>query len=406
MVQPDTSSPSAPPTGSRQLRYGSLSEALRGHDNALGLVRLVLASLVIVSHAFPIGGFGSDPSKAWTDGQETIGGFAVVGFFAVSGYLIAKSGRTNDIVQFVWRRALRIFPGFWFVLGVSAFAIGPVVWLAGGRSLSQYFTLAPGGPIAYLRANFELPINQYGIHDLFISTTPYGQLTGTSVVNGSLWTLAYEWYSYMLIAILLVLGVLRFARWIVPVLTAGLAVGALLDRYSAFSLDAAIPYLADDFRVSLTLAFLCGSSIAMYASRIPCDDRLGALAALVVVMTLAIGGWVGPGYLAFAYLLLWGSARLPRSTRWIGQKNDYSYGMYIFGWPVQQVTAYLGMYEWGYVPWVVVSLMLTAGCAWVSWHLVEKRAMALKDWGPGRGWRHYVQRARHRLGARRADKRD
>lgn len=401
MVQSDAPTRVGGPRGRRQWRHGSITEALRGHDNALGVIRLVLASLVIVSHAFPIGGFGDDPSKNWTAGQETIGGFAVVGFFAVSGYLIAKSGRTNDILQFIWRRALRIFPAYWFVLVVTAVVIGPAIWVADGRPFAQYFSVAGGGPAGYLIANADLQIGQYGIYDLLITTTPYGQLTGASVFNGSLWTLAYEWYCYMLIAVLLVLGVLRFARWVVPVLTVGLATAALLDRYTAFTLDSAVPYLADDFRVSLTLAFLCGSTIAMYAARIPCDDRLGILSGVVVVLTLAVGGWVGPGYLAFAYFLLWAAARLPQRTRWIGQKNDYSYGMYVFGWPVQQATAYAGMYEWGYLPWVAITIILTAGCAWISWHVVEKRAMALKDWGPGRGWRHYVATARHWVATRR-----
>lgn len=374
--------------------HGSLTAALGGHDNALGIIRLVLASLVIFSHAFPVGGWGDDPAKALTAGQETIGGFAVVGFFAVSGYLITKSGRSNDVLQFLWRRALRIFPAYWFVLVVSAFVIGPLVWLAEGRGLRGYLGFGGGGPVSYVVANADLTIRQYGIYDLFATTTPYGERTGASVINGSIWTLTYEWTCYLGIALLILLGVLRFARWVIPVIAVALLVAAAIDATTAAGVDSLVPVLADDFRVTLGLAFLCGSVLAVYSRGIPCDDRLGALAAVIVVASLAFGGWVIIGYPALAYLLLWAAARLPARVRWIGQRNDYSYGMYVFGWPVQQVTAYLGWNEWGYVPWVAVTLVITACFAWMSWHLVEKRALALKDLGPGRGIRELSQRVR------------
>ncbi|MDQ1598087.1 MAG: hypothetical protein QOI70_1511, partial [Microbacteriaceae bacterium] len=44
---------------------------------------------------------------------------------------------------------------------------------------------------------------------------------------------------------------------------------------------------------------------------------------------------------------------------------------------------------WGYVPWVAVCLIISAALAWLSWHGVEKRALALKDWGPGRGFQFW-----------------
>ncbi len=385
--------------------HGSISEALGGHANALGIIRLVLASLVIFSHAFPLGGWGDDPLPLWTRNQETIGGLAVVGFFTVSGYLITKSGRSNDVVQFLWRRALRIFPAYFFVLAVSAFVIGPAIWRAEGNGLRQYIGLGPGGPVAYVVGNADLTIRQYGIYDVFATTTPYGVRTGGSVMNGSIWTLTYEWACYLGIAVLLVLGVLRFARWVVPVLALGLLVLAILERATDLPVDAAVPLLADDYRVTLGLAFLCGAVLAVYSRTIPCDDRLGVLSLVIAIASLALGGWVVVGYPAFAYFLLWLAARLPESTRWVGQRNDYSYGMYVFGWPVQQVTAYLGWNEWGYVPWVIITLVLTGGCAWVSWHLVEKRALALKDIGPGRGVSALAHRARSAM-QRRPDQPD
>ena len=114
-----------------------LGDALRGHNNSLGFIRLVLASLVIVDHAFPLGGFGVEPVAGWTIGQTSLGGIAVAGFFAISGYLITKSGLAADILQFLWRRFLRIFPAYWAVLLVTALVIAPIVWWADGHNLAQ-----------------------------------------------------------------------------------------------------------------------------------------------------------------------------------------------------------------------------------------------------------------------------
>ena len=117
--------------------------------------------------------------------------------------------------------------------------------------------------------------------------------------------------------------------------------------------------------------------------------RKGILSGLVFLFSLRYGGFSTYGTIAAVYFVMYLAAALPKQVQWIGQKNDYSYGVYIYGFLVQQVTAYLGWYQWGYVPYVAIALVLTLGCAWISWHLVEKRAMALKNWGPGRGVAHW-----------------
>ena len=132
----------------------SVGSALRGHLNSLGIIRLVLASLVIVDHAFPLGGFGEDPFWRYTNGQTSLGGIAVGGFFVISGYLIVKSGASSDLMQFLWRRVIRIFPAFWGVLLFTAFVVGPIAWLVRGEPLSTYFTLGPGGPFSYITSNW------------------------------------------------------------------------------------------------------------------------------------------------------------------------------------------------------------------------------------------------------------
>lgn len=377
----------------------SLGDALRGHRNSLGLLRLVLASVVIFHHSFPLGGFGPDPLLALTHQQATLGSVAVAGFFAISGYLIAKSGMNADLLQFMWRRSLRIFPAFWGVLLFAALIVGPAIWLLDGHSLAQYFSFGGGSPFSYLRANWDLSIGSYGIRDIFVDTTPYGQETHASVLNGSIWTLIYEWTCYLLIAVAVAFGVLVRAKVLVPIFTAVLLALQIVESVDPELFASALPAI-DPVLVHLALTFMCGAVLAVYSKRVPFSDWLGALAGAVVLLTLAFGGFEVLGVAAAAYLVLYLGARLGGPLRAVGTKNDYSYGVYVYGFLVQQVLAYFGVYRWGYLPFSIIALVVTFGLAWLSWHAIEKRAMALKDWGPGRGWRHWYERARE-WGARR-----
>src|SRR5947209_465064 len=103
-------------------RPSSLSAALRG-GNSLNAIRLVLAALVLVSHSWPLLGL-PEPTPVF---GETLGSVAVAGFFAISGYLITGSRMKIGIVRFAWHRALRIYPGYWVVLVVTAFVLAPIV---------------------------------------------------------------------------------------------------------------------------------------------------------------------------------------------------------------------------------------------------------------------------------------
>lgn len=377
----------------------SVGDGLRGHDNAMGVIRLLLAGAVILSHAFPLGGWGEDPFLRLTDGQQNLGGVAVLGFFAISGYLIAKSGARVDVVGFLWHRVLRIFPAFIAVLLVGALIVGPLAWLAMGRSFADYLAPSSDGPLGYLIENWTLTIGQYGIRDVFVDT-PYGATAG-SVLNGSLWTLEHEWFCYLGIAVLVLVGVMSrplVAQIVVTALAGGVGLIQVGLVFFGVNAGAVVPFLhGSPVRSQLVFAFLVGSTLAVFARRAPLDGRVALAAGAVLVCTLLLG-WFGVfGIPALAYLCFYAAARLPAGLRWIGARNDYSYGVYVYGFLVEQILAAFGAYDWGYVPFVALSLVATAACAWLSWHAVERRALAWKDRGPGRGAAYWWAR---RPGAR------
>ncbi|ANF30958.1 hypothetical protein A0130_04040 [Leifsonia xyli] len=374
----------------------TISAGLRGHDNALGLIRLVLALAVLVSHTFPLGGFGHDPGTGITKGQANLGSLAVAGFFAISGYLITKSGMSADVVQFLWRRVLRIFPAFLLALLLAAFVLGPIIWSLDGHSLAAYFARGATSPWHYLLSNWNLHVGTWGILDIFQHSTPYGQATHSSVINGSMWTLGYEWDCYMMIAILLLAGVLTKARPVVVIVAGVIFAAQIVDLVSPGTMGSVFPPLGSVQFSYLSYPFIVGAVFAVYSRSIPLNARFGVAAGVVMVWTLLNGGYAVVGVPAGVYFILWLGSAIPGRLRTIGQKNDISYGVYLYAFPVQMTLAYFGLNKLGVVPMILGAAIIVLAISWLSWRFIESPAMSLKNWGPGRGVAYWVQKVRRR----------
>ena len=96
------------------------------------------------------------------------------------------------------------------------------------------------------------------------------------------------------------------------------------------------------------------------------------------------------------YFVLWVGSAIPGRLRSVGQKNDISYGVYLYAFPVQQTLAYAGLYKLGPIPMILGAAAIVLGLSWLSWRFVESPAMSLKSWGPGRGFAYWVRRFRPR----------
>ncbi|MCW2604692.1 MAG: acyltransferase [Pseudonocardiales bacterium] len=371
-------------------KEATFGNSLGGHANGFGALRLLFAAAVIFDHSFVLGGFSGNRLESLSNGQTSLGGLAVFGFFAISGYLITSSAKRGDVVQFLWRRGLRILPAFWVVLGVAAFIVGPLYWLRSGGGIGDYLARTPGGPVEYLTGNWRLRVEGYGIRNVF-SESPYGLKVQGSVLDGTLWTLIYEWRCYLLIAVLMAVGVIRRAPAVLPVI-AGYC--AYLEVGTWLGLDLPMSGLVAPFVDRWTLVFVyifaTAGALALYADRIPVDWRLASAAGALFVTTLCTGGLLAIGLPAAVYVVLWAAARAPAALHSVGGRNDYSYGVYLYGFIVQQGLASMGVHRYGYLPYLVVSAAGTAVCAWLSWHVVEKQAMKLKGHGPGRGVLHWL----------------
>ncbi|OZE34098.1 MULTISPECIES: acyltransferase [unclassified Rhodococcus (in: high G+C Gram-positive bacteria)] len=337
-----------------------LGEFFNIRANSLNSLRLLFATLVIVSHSWPVAGFGQDPQF----GDLKLGEFSVAAFFAISGYLITGSRLNNDLVSYFRARALRIYPGFWVCLVITAFVAAPIAGaVRGGWTFEEGFS--------YLYSNVTLLMRQWTIG---------GTLDGApwpDAWDGPLWTLIYEFGCYVLIAALFAVRAFR-NRWAVLTVFAALTVLSAAHKLGHF------PDNTKAVNALLATYFFAGATVFMFRDRIPASPVVfaGALAIGITATGFGWGAAVAPLPIAFA--CLWISAQFPRLlVEHIGDGSiDISYGVYVYGWVVQQLVVLAALHELGVWAMVTASIIGTVPLALASWFLVEKPALRFKKTRP------------------------
>ena len=340
------------------------------------LLRLVLAFAVLVSHTWPLGGFGAEPSSPLAPGYLTLGGFAVAGFFAMSGLLVGRSAARRPLGAFTRARALRIVPGYAVAVVFSALPVAMLAWWHEQGSMSGFLSASPNGSLGYIGRALLFPTEMaHDVRGVFATSTPYGLVTGESFVNGSLWTLPYELRCYLVIGLL----ALVIHRWGErrTVLTAWAITGALALAYYA---DAeltgfVIGPVADETLVMLLFVFLSGSLAGAFGDRI---RLLGWMPLVALAVALVVGRWslflsehVGNAALALVLPTV-ALAIAPIGARLRGV--DLSYGLYLYAWPVQQLLAMYAVTSSASV-FIALATAITAVLAALSWFGVERPLM-------------------------------
>jgi peptidoglycan/LPS O-acetylase OafA/YrhL len=336
----------------------SLDVRFNPRRNSLNALRLVLATLVIVSHSWPVGGYGADPGM----GDQDLGDWAVAGFFAISGYLITMSRmHSKTLVDYFWRRFLRIYPAFLTCIVIVAFVFAPLsVFIGKGGSYS------PLDGLSYVAKNLGLFVFQIEVPGTLQETAYPGTW------NGPLWTLFYEFVCYIGIGVLV--SVVPRAH-----LTRAIGAGLILCTLVACAYHIGGVDIPDKImRLSRLGAFFCaGAVIYQMRQRIPLNLTWSLGAAALALVTILTGTFQVFAGLPVAYLMMALAVSLPFPN--IGATNDISYGMYIYAFPVQQSLALAFPEQTLPVTmFVIFSITITLPLAWGSWLLVEKPCSRMK----------------------------
>lgn len=298
----------------------SLGVVSRGRENNLNIIRLVAAVLVIASHSFALrfgmGGFDYEPLSVFTRGALSMGGLAVGFFFLYGGFLIARSAECHPSAKdYFKRRIARIFPELIVVVLLCALVLGPIL---SHLTPVDYF-LSPQTYLYLLNA-LLIPV-----HDL------PGVFEGNiyqHVVNGSLWTLPVEFVCYVLV--FFSLKVTKFDRrrfaWLF------LPFAGVLAAYACVI----YPSLATVMRP--TFLYFIGMACYIYRGGIRISNVHAGVAFTLFLVLCPMGLADFAMLTCFPIIALWLAfyASRPKWTQKLG-KLDFSYSLYLWGWPVGQI---------------------------------------------------------------------
>jgi peptidoglycan/LPS O-acetylase OafA/YrhL len=356
--------------GTAMRTFGSIMDQNRGVGPGFDFLRLALALSVVTWHSFQLS-YGRAYSDALPEFAQLLSLFIVPSFFALSGYLVAGSMvRVKSVKVFLALRALRILPALAVEITLSALILGPIVTTL---SIPQYIS----EPKFLLYFTNALGIIRYQLPGVFLSNPL------PDVVNGQLWTVPSELHCYIALAILMltrisssrVLMLLAFAL----LATAECFTGLLPNHHYTMNVL--------NSPEMLVLSFLCGNVMFLCRDRIPSRLSLffGAFAGYFVISYFVPALTFLAGALAITYATVFiGMQRVPRIP--VLMRGDYSYGIYLYAFPLQQTVAWAlpGLREWYFS--LLVAGPLAVSFAMASWHFLEKPALSLK--------RHLVPRTK------------
>lgn len=343
-----------------QAKPRSLGEAI-GSDNGFNLVRLIAALLVVMYHCFslnPAHPSTPDPLTRILAPITNIGTIAVGVFFMISGMFICRSWMQDpNPPRFFLRRIARIVPAL-FVCVTLTTTVAVIFFSDSGWS-----GMFSSGPWHYIMGNTVL-------HGLRTSIPPAelkipGVLDGQDL-NGPLWTLLWEARMYVMLALLGAAAALPTRIWFMTTSIFLLIASGLWPRVMA-------GYI---WSLEMWPQFLVGILLSTIAQHV----RIGARQ-LICALILSALGWsqwmanIGAGLTFFGASLicataaLWmGSARFKAQAFF--QKNDYSYGVYIYHWPVVLMlkAAIPSLNEF---TMLFATLVIVMPLAMLSWHWIE-----------------------------------
>jgi peptidoglycan/LPS O-acetylase OafA/YrhL len=343
----------------------TIAALLHGRDNNFNLIRFLAASAVVLDHSFALVA-QDQAAKAIVDVEALgIGRLAVDVFFIVSGFLVTRSVMTQPtLVDYAVARFLRLFPGLFVACAGIAFVLGPLVTLV---SWHDYFT----DPRPWL----FVPLTSTLITHTLTLPGVFDTVPESRVIDPPLWTLRYETMCYVLLAIFALAGALA-TRTRATVTVALIFAGYALVTFATDLRQETAPI---DSAARFVLGFFIGTAFYLFADKIRLNLNVALLLALVAVVSYGTPIYEAAFRVALGYGLLWFAFVPAGAIRRFNLVGDYSYGLYILCFPIQQIFV---MLDPAITPMalLVCSFPAVLAFAMLSWHFVEHPSLRQKAW--------------------------
>ncbi|WP_421908143.1 acyltransferase family protein [Methanolacinia petrolearia] len=321
------------------------------YTNNFDFLRFFAAASIIFSHCFAL--YLGYSNVFLFDWHLLVGQTGLAILLVISGYLITQSwDKKPQLKLFLWKRALRIVPGLIISISMIMLIIGP---LNTTFSIQEYF-----GKLASFSTWLAVPFHTNGWVIGIFTNNP------VTYVNAPLWTIPVEFSLYILVALLGVIGILKKRYIMLPFI--------LLTALAWFSFYDS-PVLN---KIRFAIYFFIGSFLYMNRDKIKFRWGIGLILLIPILLTFGTEYMFIFAFIAIPYfVILVAYVKIPHLSGF-GKWGDPSYGMYIYTYPIQQTILNL----WPSVE-IWQHIALSFGCAiplaYLSWHLVEKKALALKN---------------------------
>lgn len=341
--------------------------------NNLNFIRTLLAISVLYSHCYVIF-YGTEhevePLMILSNDQLGIGTLAVNFFFLISGFLILMSWQNKpDFISFLKRRIARIFPGFIVASLLCLFLFAPL-------GTGDFYK-----PLGYWKLYFQSidwKLISLNILQLIEPQPPWTLKNApiSNSINAPMWTIRYEFICYLIVPLLGLLRItkIKYLILLMFLLIFGTFVYQTYAEVWFWDWKTDIPGIGQPNNyIRFGTYFLGGMSVYLFRENL-IRSRWFLLVSVIVivnsvfyfdslVITLPIFGSYILFHLAFAR-----SYSLSSFSQW----GDFSYGVYLFAWPIQQlVVLYFEQYL-DIALMFILSLGATLVLAYFSWHYVEK----------------------------------
>jgi len=329
----------------------SLADKMLLKSNCFDFIRLFASVLVIFSHSYGLLNI-PEPYSVLSSNAFTLGEIAVLVFFLISGFLITKSwDDAPNLIQYFKKRLLRIVPALFVVIILLVFCIGPFV---SNLNIHNYFF----SPDTWKYLLNIIPLKFFEMKHAFVSN-PFPHS-----INGSLWSLSYEFRCYILVA---VLGIFNFYKQD--------------KKFILFIMLFLILLCFNPYKIinRCYVVFLIGQLFYLFREKIILSKYIALSSLILLILTIkmpTVNTFIH--IIAISYLTFF----LAYNTGFLNnfkKFGDFSYGVYIYAFPIQQILILNFIKELSPIKLFIISTLITLIFAVISWFFIEKKALQLKN---------------------------